>query len=98
MCTRFSYLKRSLRTFELRILTKNTKSIFPGFKPGTFGSKEQRATRTLSWQYERQSIELETIQTRHSWSPVMPIQNHMAISPCKIGLSLFYYGNYTFKI
>ena len=60
MCRRFSYIKRSLRTFELRILTKNTKSIFPGFEPGTFGSKEQCATRTLSWQDEIEGLEIET--------------------------------------
>ena len=32
------------------------------------------------------SIELKMIQSRHSWSPAMPMQNHMAISPCKLGL------------
>ena len=59
MCRWFSYLKRSLRTFELTILTKITKSIFPGFEPGTFGLKEFRATRTLSWHDKINGHEVE---------------------------------------
>ena len=62
-------------------------SILPAFEPGTFGSKELSATRTPSWQYNKNGIKLNIIQSRHSWWPAMPMQNNMANSPCKIGLS-----------
>ena len=65
----------------LRIFKRIGKSILPGFELGTFGSKEKCAIMTLSWQHNKIGIELKTIQSRHSWSPAMPMQNHMAISP-----------------
>ena len=52
MHSMFSYLKTMLRTFILIILTKDT-NILPGFEAGPFGSKEHCATRTLSWQFEK---------------------------------------------
>ena len=61
-------------------------SFVPAFEPESIGLKKQCAKSTLLWQYRIRGIYFKTIQSRHSCSPAIPMQNHMAISLCKIEL------------
>ena len=89
MYSRFSYSKRRLRTFILRILTKNMKKYPSRISTTDLWIKIVMCYQDTILAIQNSGIELKNIQSRHSWSRAMPMQNHMAISPCKIELSWY---------
>ena len=67
------------------ILQKKNIHEVSGFEPGTMGSKEQHAPMALPGHLVEKSA--NQILRKDSLSPAIPMQNHVANSPCKIGLT-----------